>query len=61
VASVFYSAAPANAQQTKLEVFAGVQNLPLMAVRAQGGFAKRGLTIDMKIAHCMGRQLAPSG
>ena len=40
------------AEDTKLTVmvFAGMQNLPLLAAQAQGFFAKRGLAVDMKFA-----------
>jgi ABC-type nitrate/sulfonate/bicarbonate transport system substrate-binding protein len=52
LASLFHSPAPANAQEVNLTimVFAGVQNLPLMAAQARGSFAKRGLNVEMKIA-----------
>jgi ABC-type nitrate/sulfonate/bicarbonate transport system substrate-binding protein len=43
---------PAAAADTPLTVmvFQGVQNLPLLAARAQGFFAKRGLAVDIRIA-----------
>lgn len=46
------AATPARAQQTSLTimVFAGVQNLPLIAAEEQGYFAKRNLKVEQKIA-----------
>jgi ABC-type nitrate/sulfonate/bicarbonate transport system substrate-binding protein len=43
---------PAAAADTPLTVmvFQGVQNLPLLAARVQGFFAKRGLAVDIRIA-----------
>jgi ABC-type nitrate/sulfonate/bicarbonate transport system substrate-binding protein len=44
---------PGLAQQPKpltVMVFQGMQNLPLFAAQDQGLFAKRGLTVDLKIA-----------
>lgn len=42
----------AQAQTTNLTimVFQGMQNLPLLAAQSQGFFAKRGLTVDVRIA-----------
>lgn len=44
------SAAAAHAEETKLivNVFPGVQNLPMFAAQAKGFFAKRGLSVDLK-------------
>jgi ABC-type nitrate/sulfonate/bicarbonate transport system substrate-binding protein len=55
IAAVFALAAlprDARAEETKLTimVFVGIQNLPLFAAQSQGFFAKRGLSVDMKIA-----------
>lgn len=46
------NSAPAIAQTTTLTimVFAGVQNLPLMAAEQQAAFAKRNLKVEQKIA-----------
>lgn len=43
---------PVAAQTTNLTimVFQGMQNLPLLAARSQGFFAKRGLNVDVRIA-----------
>jgi ABC-type nitrate/sulfonate/bicarbonate transport system substrate-binding protein len=45
-------ASPLSAQTTNLTimVFQGMQNLPLLAARSQGFFAKRGLSVDIRIA-----------
>lgn len=45
-------AAPAAAQDTKLTimVFQGMQNLPILAAQSQGFFAKRGISLDVKLA-----------
>ena len=42
----------ARAEDTKLTimVFQGLQNLPLLAAQSKGFFAKRGLSVDIKIA-----------
>ncbi len=42
----------ARAEDTKLAimVFQGLQNLPLLAAQSKGFFAKRGLSVDIKIA-----------
>jgi len=42
----------ARAEDTKLTVmaFIGIQNLPIWAAQSQGFFAKRGLSIDLKVA-----------
>ncbi|MGH6683156.1 MAG: ABC transporter substrate-binding protein [Pseudolabrys sp.] len=42
----------ARAEDTKLTimVFLGMQNLPILAAQSQGFFAKRGLSVEMKIA-----------
>lgn len=42
----------ARAEETKLTimVFQGLQNLPLLAAQSKGFFAKRGLSVDIKIA-----------
>ncbi|RAI43186.1 ABC transporter substrate-binding protein [Rhodoplanes roseus] len=50
-AAMIAGSGPAVAQ-TKLTimVFAGMQNLPLLAAQSKGLFAKRGLEVDMKIA-----------
>jgi ABC-type nitrate/sulfonate/bicarbonate transport system substrate-binding protein len=55
VVAVFaFTALPsaARADETKLTimVFQGLQNLPLLAAQSKGFFAKRGLSIDIKIA-----------
>ncbi|MGH8613553.1 MAG: ABC transporter substrate-binding protein [Gammaproteobacteria bacterium] len=44
--------APAYAQETKLTimVFQGMQNLPILAAQSKGFFAKRGISVDVKIA-----------
>ncbi|HET7848740.1 MAG TPA: ABC transporter substrate-binding protein, partial [Pseudolabrys sp.] len=44
--------AGAHAENTKLTVmvFIGVQNLPILAAQSQGFFARRGLSVDVKIA-----------
>ncbi|HVV63082.1 MAG TPA: ABC transporter substrate-binding protein [Pseudolabrys sp.] len=51
-AAFVLSAAPARAETTKLTimVFLGVQNLPILAAQSQGFFAKRGLSVAVKIA-----------
>ncbi len=43
---------PACAEETKLTVmaFIGIQNLPIWAAQSQGFFAKRGLSVDLKVA-----------
>lgn len=43
---------PTHAQETKLSVmvFRGGQNLPLLAAQSKGFFAKRGLSVELKIA-----------
>lgn len=43
---------PSGAQETKLSVmvFRGGQNLPILAAQSKGFFAKRGLSIELKIA-----------
>ncbi len=45
-------AGPASAQDTKLTimVFQGMQNLPIFAAQSKGFLAKRGITLDVKIA-----------
>jgi ABC-type nitrate/sulfonate/bicarbonate transport system substrate-binding protein len=52
VASLVAAPAPLMAQTTNLTimVFQGMQNLPLLAARSQGFFAKRGLEVDIRIA-----------
>ena len=42
----------ARAEDTKLTVmaFIGIQNLPIWAAQSQGFFAKRGLSVDLKVA-----------
>ncbi len=51
---LFFSAifSGARAEDTKLTVmvFIGMQNLPILAAQSQGFFAKRGLSVDVKIA-----------
>lgn len=45
------ASAPSSAQETKLTVimFPGMSTLPIHAAQAQGFFAKRGLTIELKL------------
>ncbi len=55
LAAVFAVAAlprDARAEDTKLTimVFQGLQNLPLLVAQSKGFFAKRGLSVDIKIA-----------
>jgi ABC-type nitrate/sulfonate/bicarbonate transport system substrate-binding protein len=59
-AVVFAAGGLARAQDTKLTVmvFQGMQNLPLFAAQSKGFFAKRGLSVDIKIAPTSDEQRA---
>jgi len=47
-----FACAPTRADETKLTVmaFLGIQNLPIWAAQSQGFFAKRGLSVDLKVS-----------